>query len=122
MNKLPLSAALLAATLSLAVAPALAVAETPTPTTVPVPTPPVPIAGTVKLALQKVGGAPPFALVGGRIVVQGLVTPYVAEQTVKVSFYRDGHKFGVKTVSVLPTGKGTGVFKLNFASKDAGMV
>ena len=62
MNKLPLPAALLAATLSLAVAPALAVAETPTPTTVPVPTPPVPIAGTVKLALQKVGGAPPFAL------------------------------------------------------------
>ena len=42
-------------------------------------------------------GNPSFELVGGRIAVQGIVTPYVAGQQVKVSFYREGHKVGVKT-------------------------
>ena len=51
--------------------------------------------------LQKVGGNPPFALVGRRIVVRGIVTPYVAGQSVKVSFYRDGRKLAVRTVAVL---------------------
>ena len=47
--------------------------------------------------LLRVGGSPPFALVGGRITVRGIVTPYVGGQTVKVSFYRDGRKVAVKT-------------------------
>ncbi len=63
-------------------------------------TPPAapPAAGRVKLVLQKVGGSPPFALLGGRIVVRGIVAPYVAGQTVKVSFYREGRKVEVRSV------------------------
>jgi peptidoglycan hydrolase-like protein with peptidoglycan-binding domain len=80
-----------------------------------------PLAGVLELKLEKVGGSPPFALVGGRMIVRGIVTPYVAGQTVKVSFYRDGRKLGVRTVSVLAV-RGTGQFQINFASHDAGLV
>ncbi len=108
-----------AALLCLAAVPAPAVAEAPaTTTTAPAPV----VAGTMKLVLQKVGGSPPFALVGGRIVVRGIVTPYVGGQTVKVSFYREGRKVEVKTVSVLGVGDGTGQFHINFSSRDAGLV
>jgi len=128
---LPL-AAFCAALVCVSSAPGAALAETTPPVTPPVttPAPPVeappapvaPVAGLVKLRLEKVGGSPPFALVGGRIVVRGVITPYVAEQAVKVSFYRDGHKFGVRTISVLDAGNGTGRFELNFGSADAGLV
>jgi peptidoglycan hydrolase-like protein with peptidoglycan-binding domain len=76
----------------------------------------------MKLVLQKVGGSPPFAMAGGRIALHGIVTPYVGGQTVKVSFYRDGRKVGVKTVSVLAIGNGEGQFHINFASAGAGLV
>jgi len=75
----------------------------------------------VRLALEKVGGSPPFALAGGRIVVRGTVTPYVASQTVRVSFYLEGRKVGMETVSVL-AGRGVGQFKLGFSSRDAGLL
>jgi peptidoglycan hydrolase-like protein with peptidoglycan-binding domain len=115
------------ALLCLAAAPAPAVAEAPvtppvTPTTPTTPPAPVPVPGQLKLVLQKVGGSPPFALVGGRIVVRGIVTPYVGGQTVKVSFYREGRKVEVKIVSVLGVGNGTGQFHINFSSRDAGLV
>jgi peptidoglycan hydrolase-like protein with peptidoglycan-binding domain len=117
--------AICAALLCLAAAPAGAAAETPA--TQPVsPAPglvaPAPVAGTMKLVLQKVGGSPPFALVGGRIVVRGIVTPYVGGQTVKVSFYREGRKVEVNTASVLGVGNGTGQFHISFAGRDAGLV
>ena len=44
-------------------------------------------AGRLALAVQKAGGSPLFALVGRRIVVRGIVSPYVGGQAVKVSFY-----------------------------------
>jgi peptidoglycan hydrolase-like protein with peptidoglycan-binding domain len=72
--------------------------------------------------LQKVGGHPRFAIVGRRIVVRGIVTPFIAGQTVKVSFYRHGHKVAVKVLSVLPVGNGTGQFHVGFSSADAGPV
>jgi peptidoglycan hydrolase-like protein with peptidoglycan-binding domain len=87
----------------------------------PLPAVSAPLAGVLELKLEKVGGSPPFALVGGRMIVRGIVTPYVAGQTVKVSFYRDGRKLGVRTVSVLAV-RGTGQFQINFASHDAGLV
>jgi hypothetical protein len=128
---LPL-AGVCAALVSVAFAPGAALAETTPPatptTTTPAtppatpPAPPAPLVGHVKLTLLKVGGSPPFALVGGRIVVRGVITPYVGEQTVKVSFYRDGHKFGVRMLSVLDAGNGTGQFELNFGSANAGRV
>jgi peptidoglycan hydrolase-like protein with peptidoglycan-binding domain len=89
----------------------------------PPPTPvSAPVAGRVQLALRHVHGSPPFELLGGRIVVRGVVTPYVAGQRVKVSFYREGRKVGVKSVSVLAAGSGAGRFQVNFASRDAGLV
>ncbi|HEX5851539.1 MAG TPA: L,D-transpeptidase family protein [Solirubrobacteraceae bacterium] len=119
-----------AALLCLASAPAAVAAETPAPqptspsppSTAPAPAPPAPVAGKLTLVLQKVGGSPPFALVGGRMVVRGIVTPYVGGQTIKVSFYREGRKVEVKTVSVLAVGNGTGQFHINFASRFAGLV
>jgi peptidoglycan hydrolase-like protein with peptidoglycan-binding domain len=90
----------------------------PAPTPAPVP----PASGAVKLVLQHVHGKPSFELAGGRLVVQGIVSPYVAGQQMKVSFYREGRKVGVKTVSVLAAGGGAGQFHIGFASHDAGIV
>jgi peptidoglycan hydrolase-like protein with peptidoglycan-binding domain len=117
------------------VAPALGASGTvpSPPATTPVPTPPAPapapspapappVAGSIRLTLKHVHGSPPFELVGGRMAVQGIVTPYIAGQQVNVSFYREGRKVGVKTVSVLATNKGAGQFQIGFASGDAGLV
>jgi lipoprotein-anchoring transpeptidase ErfK/SrfK len=81
-----------------------------------------PAAGQIKLALAKVGGSPPFALVGARIVVRGTVTPYVAGQTVAVGFYLDGRRVAADTVSVLAVPGGAGQFHVGFSSRDAGLV
>ena len=98
---------------------------------VPAPPPPpavtAPAPGQVDLALQNLGGSPPFALVGGRIVVRGVVTPYVAGQTVQVSFYLEGRKVGVETVGVLAgrssIGRGgVGRFRVGFSSRQAGLL
>jgi peptidoglycan hydrolase-like protein with peptidoglycan-binding domain len=72
--------------------------------------------------VQRAFGNPPFELIGGRMVVRGIVVPYVAGQRVKVSFYRDGRKVGVKTVSVLAVGNGAGQFHINYASGSPGLV
>jgi hypothetical protein len=72
--------------------------------------------------LQRVGGSPPFALLGRRIVVRGIVTPYVGGQRVKVSLYRDGRKVQVKNVSVSAIGNGAGQFHVNYSSGFPGLV
>jgi hypothetical protein len=53
--------------------------------------------------------------------VRGTVTPYVAGQTVQVSFYLEGRKIGVETVGVLP-GRGVGRFQVGFSSAQAGLL
>jgi hypothetical protein len=88
----------------------------------PPPAPATPVAGHIKLVLQHVGGSPPFALLGRRIAVRGIVTPYVGGQTVKVSFYRDGRKVQVKNVSVSAIGNGAGQFHVNYVSGFPGLV
>lgn len=88
----------------------------------PSPPAPVPVAGQIKLVLQHVGGSPPFALLGQRVVVRGVVTPYVGGQTVKVSFYRDGRKVQVKSVGVSAIGNGAGQFHVNYSSGLPGLV
>jgi hypothetical protein len=128
------SAAASAALLCMAAPPAPATAApvpsvpstTPAPAPVPVPTPapvptPVPVAGKIKLELQKVGGSPPFAFVHGRIVVRGIVSPYVPGQTVKVSFYRDGRKVAVQMASPQAVG-GEGRFRVSYTSPVPGLV
>ncbi|HEY3960568.1 MAG TPA: L,D-transpeptidase family protein [Solirubrobacteraceae bacterium] len=87
----------------------------------PAPAPP-PAAGRIELVLQKVGGSPPFALVGRRIVVRGVVTPYVGGQTVSVSFYREGRKVTDKTVSVQAIGNGEGQFHVDYLGASPGLV
>lgn len=113
-------AALPAAAGAAAAAPSVPV--TPTPPVATMPSLPVPVAGKIKLVLQKLGGKPHFAITHVPIVVRGVVIPYVAGQAVKVSFYRDGRKIGVKTLSVLPLGNGAGQFHLHFSSSKAGLV
>jgi peptidoglycan hydrolase-like protein with peptidoglycan-binding domain len=127
MNRAIRLPALCAAFVCLAV-PASASAEsavpapaTPTATTL-APAAPSPVAGRMQLVLQKVGGSPPFALVGARIALRGIVTPYVGGQTVKVSFYCDGRKVAVRTVSVLAIGNGSGQFSIGFVSAQACVV
>jgi lipoprotein-anchoring transpeptidase ErfK/SrfK len=109
--------------------PALAAAAAPTATvpaptpTVPTPPPPAtPAAGKIQLVIQHAFGKPPFVVAGSRMVVRGIVIPYVAGQKVKVSFYKDGRKVDVKTVSVLPVGNGAGQFHIGYASSSQGLV
>ncbi|HEV3034050.1 MAG TPA: L,D-transpeptidase family protein [Solirubrobacteraceae bacterium] len=114
---LPRLAATLAALGVLAATPAPAFGEAPT--SVP---PPGPLAGTMRLVLQKVGGSPPFALVGSRIVVRGSVSPYVAGQTVDVGFYLEGRKVAADVVSVLSAAGGAGSFRVAYSSHYAGLL
>jgi peptidoglycan hydrolase-like protein with peptidoglycan-binding domain len=117
------STPLLAVLGALVLAPAAAnAAEVPASTTPATTTPaaPAPAAGSVKLTLQRVGGRPLFATVGQRFVVRGVVIPYVAGQTVAVSFYLGGRKVAVKTVAVVPVGNGAGQFHLGYSSSQAG--
>src|SRR5277367_3737807 len=92
-----------AAICCMSVLPAAAAAETPAPA----PKAPAPAAaptGKLKLVMQKVGGDPLFATAGHRVVVRGVVIPYVAGQSVKVSFYLEGRKVGVENAAVLALG------------------
>jgi peptidoglycan hydrolase-like protein with peptidoglycan-binding domain len=120
------TAAACAALALLAVPSAAAAKGAPPPApTAPTPAPaPVPgqASGKIRLVLQKVGGSPLFALAGRRFVVRGIVLPYVAGQRVKLSFYREGRKVAVQTLSVLPLGNGAGQFHAGFTSHYAGNV
>jgi peptidoglycan hydrolase-like protein with peptidoglycan-binding domain len=107
----------------------VAVAATPPPTTPPTTSTPAPVAappssasGQIKLVVQRAFGKPPFVIAGSRLVVRGIVVPYVGGQSVKVSFYRDGRKVQVKTVSVLAIGNGAGQFHIGYASGAAGLL
>lgn len=104
---------------TLAMAPAASAAEAPATTTA-TPASPLPAVGAIRLTLQGVGGRPLFATVGQRFVLRGVVTPYVAGQTVQISLYLDGRKVGVRTVGVLAGTGGTGQFQLGYSSAQAG--
>jgi peptidoglycan hydrolase-like protein with peptidoglycan-binding domain len=109
-------------------APEASGAATPAPSAplpaAPAPAPPgaSPVAGRMQLVLQKVGGTPPFAFVGSRISVRGIVWPYVGGQTVKVSVYRDGRKLAVRRLAVVAVGNGSGQFHISYISNTPGLV
>jgi hypothetical protein len=114
---------LCAAAMCLAALPASAMAETaPTPVAPSTTPAQAPASGQLKLTFQRVGGSPSFALVGRRIVVRGVVKPYVAGQSVSVGFYVDGHQTGTKVVSVLAGSAGAGRFDVGFSSSYAGLL
>jgi peptidoglycan hydrolase-like protein with peptidoglycan-binding domain len=125
MNKLRLLACLSAVSLPLAFAASAASAPT---ATVPTATTPAPLAppssapGQIKLVVQRAFGKPPFLIARSRLVLRGVVIPYVGGQKVKVSFYRDGRKIEVKTVSVVAIGNGAGQFHIGYSSGNPGMV
>ncbi|HST55562.1 MAG TPA: L,D-transpeptidase [Solirubrobacteraceae bacterium] len=93
----------------------------PPPAPTPAPTP-APLVGHMQLKLQHVHGHPRFSLTGERVVVRGVILPYVAGEKITVSFYRNGAKASEKTVSVLPVGNGAGQFHVGYASPRTGLV
>ena len=97
---------------------------TPPPTTTPPPPAPTPAPAPPRLllSLQRVGGKPPFALVGARMVLRGVVWPYVAEQAVKVSIYREGRKVKIIRAPVAAVGNGAGQFHISYSSRYSGLV
>jgi len=78
--------------------------------------------GQIKLVIQHAFGRPPFVIAGGRIVVRGIVLPFVAGQRVKLSFYRDGRKVQVSTATVQDLGNGAGQLHVSFSSARTGVV
>jgi L,D-transpeptidase catalytic domain len=78
--------------------------------------------GQIKLVIQHAFGHPPFVIAGGRIVVRGIVLPFVAGQRVKLSFYRDGRKVQVSTETVQDLGNGAGQLHVSFSSARTGVV
>jgi lipoprotein-anchoring transpeptidase ErfK/SrfK len=74
------------------------------------------------LATHGSAGRATFMLTHERLVVEGIVKPYVAGQRVVVRFERDGRHVATRTVSVLAKGDRTGRFRLGYASPHAGVV
>jgi peptidoglycan hydrolase-like protein with peptidoglycan-binding domain len=103
--------------------PALSSAPSPAaPSPAPVSTAaPSPVAGRLALVVAKAGGRPLFALVGRRIVVRGIVSPYVGGQAVKVGFYVDGREVRGASVAVAAIGNGEGQFHVDFTGARAGL-
>ena len=117
MSRLSRACALVAlAALLLGAAPAVAAP----PATAPVVAGPPPVSGKMRLTLARVAGEPPFALVGKRVTVAGVVWPYVGGQTVKASIYLRGRKVAVKVLKPVADGTGASRFHLSFRSTTAG--
>ncbi len=96
---------------------------------IPVPAPAAPAAptlaavvGQLALATAPARGSRSFTLTGERLVVTGVVKPYVAGQRVVVRFARDGRPVASDTVAVLPAAGGTGRFRLGYRSARPGVV
>jgi peptidoglycan hydrolase-like protein with peptidoglycan-binding domain len=83
---------------------------------------PAPAAGSMRVTLRGAGGEPRFALLGHRIEIRGVVTPYVAGQDVQVGFYLDGRRVGVRVAPVLAAGAGRGSFHVGFVSHYGGLL
>jgi hypothetical protein len=120
-SALPLAAALAAVTL-----PAVAGAQTPAPpaaTPVPAPAPaaPTPAPATTKLVVvtQRVG-ATRTVLVGDRVRIRGVVSPYVPGQKVVVRVVQGGRKVFVKQRQIVRTGGTSGTFLLAYTPKAPG--
>jgi hypothetical protein len=121
MNRLHTFPVLIVATIALACASSAAAAVSPKPTAPAPAAPSISSApGQIKLVVQHASGKPPFVIAGSRLVVRGVVVPYVGGQTVKVSFYREGRKVEVKDVSVLALGNGAGQFHIGYSSGSSG--
>lgn len=97
-------------------------APPPPPPSNPPATAGAPVAGRLTLASHGSAGRATFVLTHERLIVEGVVEPYVAGQRVVVRFARDGRGAATRTVGVLAKGDGTGRFRLGYASPRAGVV
>jgi peptidoglycan hydrolase-like protein with peptidoglycan-binding domain len=82
----------------------------------------VPLRGSLRLVIQHVHGSTPFAMLGERIVVRGIVIPYVAGQKVVLSIDRKGRRVLTRRVGVSDLGNGAGQFHFAYASPHTGVV
>jgi peptidoglycan hydrolase-like protein with peptidoglycan-binding domain len=115
---------LCAALICLAVPSAPAIAAetvTTTTTTTAAPGAPAPAPGHLVLSIENVGGKPAFELLGGTMTVRGTVTPYVAGQTLAVTFYLQGQKVGEESVAVLPGADDTGIVHVTYSTRFGGL-
>jgi peptidoglycan hydrolase-like protein with peptidoglycan-binding domain len=98
-------------------------AETVSPPLTPPPAPAVSQAqGSIRLVIQHAHGIPPFAMLGERVVVRGIVVPYVAGQRVVLSIYRNGRRVVARRLGVSDVGNGAGQFHFAYASPHTGVV
>jgi hypothetical protein len=74
------------------------------------------------LAVQDTHGRPAFALAGERVVLRGVVEPYVAGQKVTVRFYLDGRLAQTRNVGVQALGNGAGQFHVPYSTTRGGVV
>jgi len=114
--------AALLALLAASVPAAAEMAAAPAPASPAAPGAGAPAPGRMRLTVAGVGGSPRFALLGRRISVGGVIAPYVAGQTVTVSFYLDARKVTVRSAAVLPSAHGTGGFRVEFTSHEGGLL
>jgi peptidoglycan hydrolase-like protein with peptidoglycan-binding domain len=98
-------------------------AEAPPATTPPAPAPvATPAQGSMRLVVQHAHGSPPFVMLGERVVVRGIVVPFVAGQRVALSIYRNGRRVVARRVGVSDVGNGAGQFHFAYASPHTGVV
>jgi peptidoglycan hydrolase-like protein with peptidoglycan-binding domain len=81
-----------------------------------------PASGSLRLVIQHAHGSPPFALLGERIVVRGIVVPYVAGQKVVLSIHRKGQRVLSRRLGISDVGNGAGQFHFAYASPHTGLV
>jgi hypothetical protein len=74
------------------------------------------------LVIQHAHGKPPFALLGERIVVRGIVVPYAPGQKVVLSIVRNKRRVLSRTVGVSAVGNGAGQFHFAYKSPRTGFV
>ena len=120
-QRLPAVAMLCGVLLSAGAVSAQATAQMGPPASAPTPAATV-VPGRAKLIVRGALGNPPFVIAGRKILVRGIVVPYVAGQTVKVTFFRDGRKVLVRRMSVIAVGDGSGQFHITYTSAATGVV
>jgi peptidoglycan hydrolase-like protein with peptidoglycan-binding domain len=81
-----------------------------------------PAQGSMRLVIQHAHGHPQFAMLGERIVVRGIVAPYLAGERVALSIYRNGRRVVARRVGVSDVGNGAGQFHFAYASPHTGTV
>jgi hypothetical protein len=124
VRKRALASTLAAATLCAATLITGVVSAAETPTTTPAaPAPAVaPAQGSIRLVIQHAHGSPPFAVLGERVVVRGVVVPFVAGQRVVLSIYRKGKRVLSRRLGLSDVGNGAGQFHFAYASPHTGLV